>query len=176
MTALILLLASPAMAEPPLLIRVGDDVSHIELDCGGKKIREKVIDNIASFGIAPKECTVTLIKPSGVTEYNGTWACNEKGCALEVPPHRPISNAEGRVNFVLLSGVTATQLEMVCQGGYRKRASVVEHTVTFDDMPSETCIVHFKGGQPARFPTVNAGKSYKCSVTGTIAVCNDYPL
>jgi hypothetical protein len=41
----------------------------------------------------------------------------------------------------------------------------------FTGVPIEACMLSFKGPIPARFQPVNGGKSLRCSVVGTTAVC-----
>ena len=114
------------------------------------------------------------MKRSGVTKGNGTWFCNEGGCTLDEPPHAEVSNARGKVNIIVLGNVAANMLELTCPSGYRERADIVDHTAVFYEVPVDLCQLHFKGGSPAKFNGIQPGKTYKCSVAGTQAVCNPY--
>jgi len=38
-------------------------------------------------------------------------------------------------------------------------------------VPTESCVLHFKGGTPARFSPVSGGQSISCYIQGSTAVC-----
>jgi len=65
-----------------------------------------------------------------------------------------------------------TTIEVTCPSGMRQRASISPGgSATISNVPTETCVLHFKGGAPARFSPVSGGQSLSCYIQGTTAVC-----
>ncbi|MCK6520487.1 protein kinase [Myxococcota bacterium] len=73
---------------------------------------------------------------------------------------------------VSLPGGGATSVEVTCPSGYRQRASINGGKASFSGVPSDSCMIYFKGGAPAQFGPVRGGQSLKCSIQATTAVCN----
>jgi hypothetical protein len=73
---------------------------------------------------------------------------------------------------VSLPGGGATSVEVTCPSGYRQRASISAGKASFSGVPSDSCMLYFKGGAPAQFGPVRGGQSLKCSIQATTAVCN----
>jgi hypothetical protein len=167
------LLASLALADAPLEISVADTrVSEVVLTCGGNTLRAPVKSGVASFASAPSGCTVDLVRRAGTITSAGKWACTADSCAQEDVHHTPISDAPKRVNVVVTTPMpSGTILEVDCpDGSYRERRPLEENTAVFDSVPSEDCILLFKGGVPAKYQPLKYGTFY-CSLTGATAVC-----
>jgi serine/threonine protein kinase len=65
-----------------------------------------------------------------------------------------------------------TTIEVTCPSGMRQRAAISPGgSATIANVPTETCVLHFKGGAPARFSPVSGGQSLSCYIQGTTAVC-----
>lgn len=157
----------------PLEIKVTDPaVIAVVLECGSVTHKSLVRLGVASFGEAPKSaCEVTFVRKSGVVGGPGKWTCGLDDCVQEDIHFREVTNAPGRANIIVSAAVDpSAQLEVTCPNGYRERASIIENVATFDGLPSEACVLHFKGGTPARYNGLRSG-TYQCSLTGTTAVC-----
>ncbi len=80
------------------------------------------------------------------------------------------------VAVIDVSGGTVA-LELVCPSGHRDRVSLVRDaagiggTARFDQVPEESCTLHFKGGSPAQFAPVQGGQALSCNLQATTAVC-----
>ena len=169
---LLLSLALSAQASP-LTLQIDDPyVIAVVLECGRDLMKATVSGGVATFDSVPDNCTVDLIRRTGVIDKPGTWTCGLDGCTMDDVHHAPISDAAGRIN-VVITGETGgnSSLEVTCPSGYRLRADISEATATFDDVPAEDCLLSFKGGAPAKFRGITQGTWY-CNLVGTAAVCN----
>ena len=67
-----------------------------------------------------------------------------------------------------------TSIEVVCElpdgGKYRRRAPFNGGTARLEDVPTEECKLHFKGGPPTRL-AVSGGRSLKCAFVGGAPYC-----
>ncbi|MAY81656.1 MAG: hypothetical protein CL930_12835 [Deltaproteobacteria bacterium] len=82
------------------------------------------------------------------------------------------SAGRGTVIVTIKDASQASAVELVCSAGsYRKRQSFSGGVARFSGVPGSNCELYFKGGIPAKFTPVRAGKSYGCSIIGTTAVC-----
>jgi hypothetical protein len=169
-------LALTAFAGTPLIVNVDPKAVKVVLDCGGQKLEAPVKNGVASFEAAPAGCQVGLVMPAGQLDGAGTWTCTATGtpgCHLDEFPHAAISNGPGKVNVVLTGKYDTQWLELKCGETYRERGDIAENTTTFASVPSGDCQLYFKGASPAQFRPITAGKSYRCSLIGTTAVCEN---
>ena len=73
---------------------------------------------------------------------------------------------------------SVTGAEVQCPSGERERKSLVRNPNTgsgyihFTQLPDEDCVLHFKGGTPAKYRPVTAGAHLRCDLVGTTAVCS----
>ncbi len=98
-------------------------------------------------------------------------------------PYRPPSNPgpvapsapkvkPGTLTVKMSDQTFLSTLEVTCPSGFRKRASISPGgSSTLADVPTESCVLHFKGGTPARFSPVSGGQSISCYIQGSTAVC-----
>ena len=83
------------------------------------------------------------------------------------------SAGRGTVIVTIADASQARAVELDCgSGSYRTRKSFAGGVAKFSGVPGSNCALYFKGGIPAKFTPVRAGKSYSCSIIGTTAVCN----
>jgi len=169
---MLLTLAALALASPPLTIHVDPKATEVSLVCGTTVTKAPVRDGVATFEVAPDNCTVYASLPVGVVPSAGVYACSAGNCALQDVPHAPISDAPGRLNVVLAEDYAENGwMEVVCADGYRKRADIKEHTAVFDELKTGSeCTLYWKGGAPASLKHVVPG-SERCTLSGTTAVC-----
>jgi len=86
-------------------------------------------------------------------------------------PAAPKTNP-GTLTVKMTDQTFLTTVEVTCPSGMRQRASIGPGgTATISNVPTETCVLHFKGGAPARFSPVSGGQSLSCYIQGTTAVC-----
>lgn len=172
---LALVLIPAAFAGAPLQITVPADATHVTLKCATRTLEGTPVKGLVTFAEAPANCAVNVTYKLGTVSGAGIYSCTaDGGCVLDDVPHAPISDAAGRVN-VVFSGVYDTKwFEMSCNSGeYRQRMDIVDNTATFNDVPSGECTLFFKGGTPAQYRGVTAA-SWRCSLTGTTAVCSKF--
>ncbi len=87
------------------------------------------------------------------------------------PAPKPAVNP-GTLTVKMTDQTFLTTLEITCPSGFRTRASISPGgSATISNVPTETCVLHFKGGAPARFSPVSGGQSLSCYIQGTTAVC-----
>lgn len=173
MSLLALLFALDAHASAPLELTVTDpNVIAVVLECGGETKKAVVKAGKASFLELPKSgCEVHFIRRSGYIGAPGQWTCGLEGCSQQSIHHLQVDNEPGRVNVILTQATApSAALEITCPSGYRNRVPVRENTAVFEDVPQEECILHFKGGVPARYTGMRWG-TWHCALTGTTAVC-----
>ncbi len=171
MLALLVALSTSALAVSPLEIHVPDGVLAVSLVCGRDVERVEVRAGRAVFSRAPSSagCSVRFEQEVGTVNLHGEWSCDHTGCRHTEVAHRPVHDAAGRLN-VILDGDSHSITELVCPGGFRARSTFAEHVAVFDGVPDEECILHFKGGSPARYRPVQVG-TWQCKVIGGTAVC-----
>ncbi len=86
-------------------------------------------------------------------------------------PAAPKSNP-GTLTVKMTDQTFLTTIEVTCPSGMRQRAAISPGgSATVSNVPNETCVLHFKGGAPARFSPVSGGQSLSCYIQGTTAVC-----
>jgi hypothetical protein len=170
----ITLLATAALAGAPLTMTVPSDATKVVLDCGTRKIEAEVVGGKAQFAEAPEGCTLYAVRPLGKIAGPGDWACTPTGCTLNGVIHAPISDAAGRINVVIAGTYDTKWLELTCSGaGYRERGDIATNTSTFNSVPAGDCTLYFKGATPAQYRGMSHG-SWRCSLTGTTAVCSKF--
>lgn len=172
---LVLALATAAFADPPLQITVPTNATKVALVCATRTVEAVPVRGLATFAEAPADCTVNVTYPIGKTSGSGIYTCAEtSGCTMNDVPHAVIADASGRVNIVI-SGVYDTKwFELSCNNGaYRERGEIAENTTVFNGVPTGECSLYFKGGTPAQYRAISAG-SWRCSLTGTTAVCSKF--
>ena len=82
------------------------------------------------------------------------------------------SAGRGTVIIKLPDSTQASAAELVCTAGaYRLRKPFSSGVASFSGVPGGACTVFFKGGIPAKFSPVTAGRSYTCNIMGITAVC-----
>ena len=82
------------------------------------------------------------------------------------------SAGRGTVIVKLPDSTQSSAVELVCaSGAYRLRKSFAGGVANFGGVPGGSCTLYFKGGIPAKFTPVTAGRSYTCNIIGTTAVC-----
>jgi cytoskeletal protein RodZ len=87
------------------------------------------------------------------------------------PAPKPAVNP-GTLTVKMTDQTFLTTIEVTCPSGLRQRASISPGgSASVSNVPSETCVLHFKGGAPARFSPVSGGQSLSCYIQGTTAVC-----
>jgi hypothetical protein len=78
----------------------------------------------------------------------------------------------GTLIVAIVDASQASAVELNCSAGsYRKKMPFSGGVARFSGVPGSNCELYFKGGIPAKFTPVRAGKSYSCSIIGTTAVC-----
>ncbi|MFT4625503.1 MAG: hypothetical protein ACI8PZ_004171 [Myxococcota bacterium] len=172
LSVLLLSLAMSAQAGP-LTLKIDDPyVIAVVLECGRDLMKATVKHGQATFDEVPSQCTVDLIRRTGVIDEPGVWSCGLDGCTLDDVHHAAISDVAGRINVVITGDAGGnSSLEITCPSGFRQRQDLVESTATFNDLPNEECLLAFKGGIPAKFRSITSGTWY-CNLVGTAAVCN----
>ncbi len=166
-------LFSSAFAIAPLEVRVDPDVTSVKLVCGSDSWESKPHDGVATFDRAPDNCQVLVTRPAGQINGPGIYTCTGGTCVYQDTPHRPVSNAPGRLNVVFTGAYDTQWLELKCDGGFRERVDITENAGTFDGVPSGECTLLFKGATPAQYRPVTTG-TYKCRLTGITAVCDPF--
>lgn len=171
MIALLLTHWNPAHAQS-LQIKIDDPaVSEVLLACADGEFRAEVRDGYASFMRSPSACQVHLIQRVGEIDAAGQWRCSAAGCALADVEHRPVSDADGRINVIINTEIPAsTTLELTCPGSYRQRERIELNTAVFEDVPADECTLLFKGGVPAKYRPMRWG-TYYCGLSGSTVIC-----
>ena len=171
MEVLVWLLTGLAMAAV-LEIEVPDpQVVAVVLECADGTYKAVVKDGLATFDRRPEACSVNFIRRAGTIDLPGRWVCDLAGCKMKDVHHRPVTNADGRINIIAATPLAGgAWLELNCGTGFRARADVLENTAVFEGVPREDCILNFKGGAPAKFKPVTWG-TYQCTLDDTTALC-----
>lgn len=154
----------------PVQISVEDrNVTEVVLTCPDRTIRARVVNGIASFSENVSNCEVEFKVEVGRIADAGAYTCGANtGCTAKGVNHRPVSDAEGRVN-IILSDQSANMFELKC-GAWRERSYVTENVAVFENVPGEGCTLHFKGGTPTKADNIGPG-TYMCSAIGGIGSC-----
>ncbi len=171
---MIWLLASWTTASAQSLqIEVADpSVSTVLLACDDGERRADVVDGIAAFMRAPQGCRVHLLQEVGHIDAPGRWRCTDTRCALVDVDHRPVSDADGRINVIANTDLPASaSFELSCAGGHRQRQRIAQNVAVFDDVPASDCTLLLKGGVPAKFQPMTWG-TYTCGLSGSAMICN----
>jgi serine/threonine protein kinase len=122
--------------------------------------KSKPVKNIDTGGPA---------KPPPVTRRPSRPA---PGPAAARPQSSASSAGRGSVIVKLPDSAQSSGVELVCaSGAYRLRKSFAGGVASFSGVPGGSCTLYFKGGIPAKFTPVTAGRSYTCNIIGTTAVC-----
>ena len=170
---LFLLPLHTANAGVPLVVKVEPGVSSVSVSCPDGNVQtQEVKNNQVSFDIVPKNCTVSITKKVGKVNNTGVWFCSERGCELNVPPHKKVENADGRVNLIFLDSAKASTIELSCSG-YRERTPIEDFTAVFDDVPLDDCTVYAKGGTTAKSQPLGWG-THVCTISGPTLICQSY--
>ena len=166
-------LVAPAQAGVPLVVNVDKGLEAVTIRCpNGIEETQKVANGQVSFDMLVEGCSIAVTKTIGSVKSNGTWTCTERGCSLDVPPHAPVTNADGRVNLIFLDSGKASTIELSCSG-YRQRTKIADHTAIFEGAPKGDCTVYAKGGTTAKSQPVQWG-TYVCTIAGPTLVCQNY--
>ena len=136
----------------PLLAQVGPWVAAIALlgSCGPKAPPAPVVERTAEVSVA-----------------------------LPTPPVADERLAGPGEVVVRVQARSATALELTCLDGHRDRVTLgLDAGRTwawgrFRGLSATECDIHFKGGAPARWRSVQPGSSLTCDVVGTTALCGD---
>lgn len=154
----------------PVQISVPDrNVTEVVLKCPDRMITARVSNGLASFNEDVSNCAVEFKVDVGRITDPGAYTCSaSSGCIGKGVNHRPVSDAEGRVN-IILTDASASLFELKC-GSWRERAYVTENVAVFDNVPSDGCTLHFKGGTPTKADGIGPG-TYTCSAIGGIGAC-----
>ena len=162
-----------ASASVPLVLNVEADVSTVTLTCPtGSQDTKPEVNGQVSFDIVPTNCDVSLTKRIGQVNSVGEYMCDSRGCTLQVPPHKPVQDADGRVNLIFLDSGNASMIELSCSG-YRERSKIYDFTAVFDDVPKDECTVYAKGGTTAKSQPLGWG-TYACTISGPTLICQKY--
>ena len=170
---LLLLPFHSATAGVPLVITVPKDVDKVTVTCPDGTVQtEEVKNGQVSLDLVPENCAVSVTKKVGTVNSSGEWHCSETRCTMNVPPHKKVEDAPGRVNLIFLDSGKATTIELSCSG-YRQRTPIVDHTAVFNEVPKDDCTVYAKGGSTAKSQPLNWG-TYACTILGPTLLCQDY--
>ena len=169
----LLFFTTTAQADVPVVIKVDDDVQAIKVSCpdGTDQFHTPSAGKV-TLDMLPKDCTVFALRKLGVIQSVGEWTCTSQGCFLDVPPHKPVTNADGRVNLIFLNHGNAKTMELSCSG-YRERTGIDDFTATFDGVPKGDCVVYAKGGSTAKSQPLGWG-TYACTLSGPALICQPY--
>lgn len=86
-------------------------------------------------------------------------------------PAAPATNP-GTLTVKMTDQTFLTTIEVTCPSGMRQRAPITTGgSASIANVPNESCVLHFKGGAPARFSPVSGGQSISCQIIGSTAVC-----
>jgi len=157
----------------PLEIEIADpQIVSVVLECTDGTYRAVVKDGLATFERKPDNCTVNIIRRAGLIDEPGKWRCDVQGCSMKDVFHRPVEDADGRVNIILGTEASpGSWMELQCASGYRNRADIAQNTGTFDGVPSgEICTLFLKGGAPLRYKPIEWG-THQCTVDGSSMNC-----
>lgn len=166
-------LLSPVHAGVPLVLKVNKDFESVTIQCPDGLVETQMVsDGQVSFDVLPKGCSVSATKTIGSINSTGTWSCTDRGCTLDVPPHKPVQNADGRINLVFLDSGKASTIELSCSN-YRQRSKIEDYTVVFNGAPAGDCTVYAKGGTTAKSQPIQWG-TYVCTISGPTLVCQNY--
>lgn len=111
------------------------------------------------------------VKPPPVTR-RASRPSPAPGPAAARPRTSAPSAGRGSVIVKLPDSAQSSGVELVCaSGAYRLRKSFAGGVASFSGVPGGSCTLYFKGGIPAKFTPVTAGRSYTCNIIGTTAVC-----
>jgi hypothetical protein len=167
------LISQSGWAGVPLVIKVAPEINEVTVRCTDGQVHTKTVQNgEISLDILPTSCAVSVTQRIGEVNKTGTWHCTPRGCTLEVPPHKPVTNGAGRINLIFLDAGAASSIELSC-AGYRKRQSIDDFTVVFNDTPKEPCTAYAKGGSTAKSQPLTWG-TYACTLTGPTLLCQAY--
>jgi hypothetical protein len=157
----------------PLEIQISDpQIVSVVLECTDGTYRSVVKDGLARFERKPENCTVNIIRRAGVIDEPGEWRCDAQSCSMKDVFHRPVENADGRVNIILSKeAAPGSWMELQCASGYRNRAEIDQNTSTFDGVPrGEICTLFLKGGAPLRYKPIEWG-THQCTVDVSTMNC-----
>lgn len=168
-----LLLASMSAQAAPLEILISDpQIVSVVLECTDGTYRAVVKDGRAVFERKPDSCTVNIIRRAGVIDEPGEWNCDVQSCSMKDVFHRPVEDADGRVNVILAKeAAPGSWMELQCASGYRNRADIAQNTGVFDGVPAgEVCTLFLKGGAPLKYKPIEWG-TYQCTVDALTMHC-----
>ena len=170
---LLLLPFHTANAGVPLVVKVEPGVSSVSVHCPDGVVQtQDVKANQVSFDLVPKDCKISITKKVGQVNNTGVWFCSERGCELDVPPHKKVQDADGRVNLIFLDAGKASTIELSCSG-YRQRTPIEDHTAVFNGVPKDDCTVYAKGGTTAKSQPLTWG-THACTISGPTLICQIY--
>ena len=154
----------------PVQISVEDrNVTEVVLKCPDRTVTSRVVNGIASFSENVSNCAVEFKVNVGRITDPGAYTCGvATGCTSKGVNHRAVDDAEGRVN-IILTDQSANLFELKC-GSWRERSYVTENVAVFENVPSDGCTLHFKGGTPTKADGIGPG-TYKCSAIGGVGSC-----
>ena len=169
------------------------------LECpGGARMRADFTAGSTRFEGVPDEDCILYVKGGRPGRYVGVrpgdvLECREAGqatrcsrkhelqlAAATTVRARPGKSYSPVINEVAEAGQlivriadpsVSTAIEVNCPSGHRARALFSEGVARLNDVPSEHCVVSFKGGSPARFDGVTSGESLNCTLIGVRADC-----
>jgi hypothetical protein len=85
---------------------------------------------------------------------------------------KPPPAASDKLTIKFPGSPAPSSLELVCDGGYRNRASVQGGAASFSGVPGGACTLSPKGGLVASNAPVKAGRTYTCEIRGSTMNCN----
>jgi len=170
---LLALTFQPAQAGVPLVIKVESGVELVTIACSDGHVQtEEVKNGSVSLDLLPKNCVISATRRIGMVNSPGEWTCNVRGCSLDVPPHKEVADADGRINLIFLDAGAASTIELSCTG-YRERTPIEDFTATFNGVPKEECTVYAKGGTTAKSQPLSWG-THVCTISGPTLICQPY--
>ena len=144
---------------------------------GGEKETSKTAEVVASSSTTKKSApTIDTGGPSSPPPVSRRPS-RPRAPAAPASSRRPSSNTSsagrGAVIVKLPDSTQSSAVELVCAAGaYRLRKSFAGGVASFSGVPGGSCTLYFKGGIPAKFAPVTAGRSYTCNIIGTTASCS----
>lgn len=116
-------------------------------------------------GIADKPVAKATPKHSSGSGHSSSGSSGA-GSAPKPPPA-----SAGPLTVKLADPTQATSIEVTCNSGLRTRAGFSGGSATVQNVPNDSCTIHFKGGAPAKFSPVHGNMSVTCTISQSTAVC-----
>lgn len=115
----------------------------------------------------PKQRVETKPAPVKPKQSSGS-----SGPRPQAAPVEPKLGAKAPVNVTFSGTPMPMSVEINCPSGFRDKRSLAGGTASVPDVPTgESCQLHPKGAGAPTSASVRGGKSYNCTISGTVTSC-----